>query len=190
MAFRDRSENEGNFIQLRQSRGSDVPELATWLDCRCDFTRYSIQNKILQLFGNAIVREIAADCLKSHSFAVIVDGTQDITKTEQGSIYLRHVNDDLQPCEQFVGFYALHQTTAAASASVVKNDLLRLQQPLKKLRGQTYDVASNMSGAYNGGQTIMIQSKPLASYVHCTAHCSNLVASAACSSSQAIFNAI
>ena len=34
------------------------------------------------------------------------------------------------------------------------------------------------------------QREPLASYVHCTAHCSNLIASAACSSSQVIYNSV
>ena len=44
------------------------------------------------------------------------------------------------------------------------------------LRSQTYDGASNMSGAYNGCQAIVRQTQPLASYVHCGAHCINLVA--------------
>ena len=77
-------------------------------------TYHAIQNEILQLFGNAIIREIVADCQKSHSFAVIVDGTQDKNRTEQESICLRYVNDNLQSCEQFVGFYAVDETTAAA----------------------------------------------------------------------------
>jgi len=36
----------------------------------------------------------------------------------------------------------------------------------------------------------MLQSQPLASYVHCIAHCSNLIASAVCLSSQVVYNSI
>jgi len=68
-------------------------------------------------------------------------------------------------------------------ASCVKDSLLRFQLPLEKLRGQTYDGAANMSGAYNGCQAVLCREQPLAAYVHCSAHCSNLVACAVCSSS-------
>ena len=36
----------------------------------------------------------------------------------------------------------------------------------------------------------MLQSQPLTSYVHCTAHCSNLIASAVCLSSQVVYKSI
>ena len=40
----------------------------------------------------------------------------------------------------------------------------------------SYDGASNMSGAYNGGQAILLKEQPLAHYIHCISHCTNLVA--------------
>ena len=119
----------------------------------------------------------------SQSFAVIVDGTQDINGVEQESICIRFVNDDLEPSEEFVGFYAVDDTKGSALAGCVKDVLLHLQLPIENLRGQTYDGASNMSRMYSGCQATIAQSKPLAVYVHCAAHCCSLVASAACSSS-------
>lgn len=40
-----------------------------------------------------------------------------------------------------------------------------------------------MSGMYKGRQAIISGKQPLAAYVHCSAHCTNLVASAVCLSS-------
>jgi hypothetical protein len=39
------------------------------------------------------------------------------------------------------------------------------------------------SGAYNGCQAVLRRDQPLASYVHCSAHCSNLIACACVASS-------
>jgi hypothetical protein len=75
-------------------------------------------------------------------------------------------------------------------ANCIKDCLLRFQLPLAKMRGQTYDGAANMSGAYNGCQAIICLEQPLAAYVHCSAHCSNLVANAVCSSSIMVRNAV
>ena len=61
---------------------------------------------------------------------------------------------------------------------------------MQKLRGQTYNGASNMSGAYNGCQAIIARDQPFASFVHCSAHCTNLVANAVCSSSSVARDAI
>ena len=47
---------------------------------------------------------------------------------------------------------------------------------MEYLRGQVYDGASNMSGAYNGAQAILLKKQPLAHYTHCISHRTNLVA--------------
>ena len=47
-----------------------------------------------------------------------------------------------------------------------------------------------MSGAYNGAQALMKEVQPVAIFVHCSAHCVNLVTEAACSASQLVRDAI
>ncbi|KAJ8891100.1 hypothetical protein PR048_010610, partial [Dryococelus australis] len=93
------------------------------------------------------------------SYAVIVDGTQDIPGTDQ-----QPSDQNLQPQEQFTGLHSM--------VSTIGESLLQL--PLSNLRGQTYEGAANMSGQYNGAQAIVKMKHPLAHYVHCTA--SNRVA--------------
>jgi hypothetical protein len=68
--------------------------------------------------------------------------------------------------------------------------MIRFQLPVKNLRGQTYDGAANMKGAYKGCQALIAEKQPLAIYVHCGAHCLNLVTSDACSASPKIRDSI
>jgi hypothetical protein len=100
------------------------------------------------------------------------------------------VNDNFDVFEEFTGFYAVDGTTGSCLAACVKDVLVRFQLPIEKLRGQTYDGASNMSGAYKGCQAIIAEMQPLAMYVHCGAHCANLIGSAAVSSSSAIHESL
>ena len=114
-----------------------------------------LQNEILQLLSNSIVRSIASSVRESGSFALIVDGTQDVSKKEQLSICLRYVDEQLFSHEVFVGMYEPPSTTGEDLARSVEDVLIRLNLPLAALRGQTYDGASNMSGQYKGCQALI-----------------------------------
>ena len=154
-------------------RASDSPQLKQWMERKADMTSPQIQNEILQLYSQDIVRKIVDEVHNAGSFAVMVDGTQDISRNEQLSICIRYVDQDLNSVEQFVGLYEPPSTTGEVLASCIKDALVRLQLPLSRLRGQTYDGA--MSGCYNGCQALISKDNPLALYVHCGAHCANLV---------------
>lgn len=58
---------------------------------------------------------------------------------------------------------------------MLQDAMIRLQLPIQHLRAQTYDGASNMSGKYKGCQAEMKKVQPLAMYVHCGAHVTNLI---------------
>ena len=111
LALRGHDDSEGNFMQLLKCRSSDIPELVSWITQRNSYTHHSIQDEILQLFGSATLRLILRQVQASQSYAVMVDGTQDIQRREQESICLRYVDMDLQPREEFVGFYSVESTT-------------------------------------------------------------------------------
>ena len=114
---------------------------------------------------------------KNEYFAIIVNGTQDITGAEQESICIRHVMDDFTIREDFVGVYKMEGTTGKELQSMIKDVLLRLQLPMENIRAQTYDGAANMSGKFNGCQALIKAEQPLAKYIHCGAHCTHLIAS-------------
>ena len=114
---------------------------------------------------------------------MIVDGTQDISGSDQHSICIRFADKNLQAREEFLGFYEAKETTGEGIADVIFKVLKELELPIGSLRWQTYDGAANMSGFYKGVQAVIKVSQPLADYVHCTAHASNLAAQTVASSS-------
>ena len=84
-------------------------------------------------------------------FSLIVDGTRDITDTEQESVCIQHIAEDLVTEEVFVGFYWVDDAKGKTLASTINDVLLRLrlQLPISLLRDQTYDGAVSMAAIYN-----------------------------------------
>lgn len=190
LPLRGHSDGNGNFEALLQLRIADVPALDPWLNRYCSYTSPAIQNEILSLFGQQLVRSIAASIRNAGQFAVIVDGTTDISGKNQESICLRYVDEELHPHEEFIGLYEAPDSTGKTVAACVRDTLIRLDLPIEQLRGQTYDGASNMSGIYNGCQAIIQKEQPLALYVHCAAHCVNLVSQSTCESIPVVRDAL
>lgn len=69
------------------------------------------QNEIMEMFCNDILWNLANDIRIQHFFAIIVDGTQDITDAEQEPICISYVYEDLNVTEMFVGLYSVPETT-------------------------------------------------------------------------------
>ena len=176
LALRGHEVSDGNYMQLLKLRATDIPELQAWMDRKIDMTSHQIQNEMLEMIGQTIVREIASRVQQAGSFAVMVDGTQDVSRKEQMSVCVSiYVDKELYPHKHFIGLYEPPGTTGEILAKCVLDVLLRLQLPISALRGQTYDGASNMSGQYKGCQALICEKQPLALFVHCGAHCTNLV---------------
>ena len=199
LPLRGHTESSGNFAQLLELRASDSPVLQKWLQRRTSFTSHDVQNEILEILSHEILRDITAEISGKRSaetsadvrfFAVIVDGTQDVSGKEQESISLRFVDDNLNVCEEFVGFYEPGSTTGADLAAMIEDALCRLGLPLSHLRGMAFDGAANMSGVFNGAQAILRRKQPAALFVHCGAHCANLIAKESCDASEIVRNAL
>ena len=154
----------GNLEELLNLREDECPDLKVWRSTRYKkFTCWAIENELLELMAHSIVRTMCTNIREAGAFAIIVDGTTDITVQEQESIVVRYVDADLVPCEVFLGFYAQNNgTTGEALSAMLLDIFLRLNLPLSSLRGQTYDGASSMSGKYNGTQALITKQQPLA----------------------------
>lgn len=194
LAIRGHAEDDGNFMVLLKERSEDIPALKAWLkheQGKPIFTHPDIQNEIIQILGNEVLASVLENIKSSTPlvFSVICDGTRDITGDEQESICLRWC-DGLEPTESFLGFYKTQSTTGKAIASIISDSLLRLGLPLSCLRGQAYDGAGNMKGSKKGAQSIIIDNQPLAEYVHCVAHCCNLIMKKCCDASSVVKNAM
>jgi hypothetical protein len=191
LAIRGHETDTGNYYQLVKLRRDDVSELHTWLQRTTNFMSSDVQNEMLTLLGNTVVRKLIETIRKeSQQFGVIVDGTQDCTGTEQESLCLRYIDRNLEPREVFVGLFEPVNTCGDTIANMIEDCLVRLGLSLDALRAQTYDGASNMSGEYKGCQARISSRQPLALWFHCGAHCANLVAQSAASSVPQVRDAI
>ena len=182
-ALRGHEDENSHLYQLMKDKAADDVLIAKWLQrSQNEYISPQIQNEILSTMSNSIVSGIADTIrdLPVTQYAVIMDGTQDIFGQEQESICLRYVDNDLKPHEEFIGMYSVTETSGKSLAGVVKDVLLRLNLPMHGLRGQTYDGAANMAGKHAGAQALIKQEQPLALFVHCGAHCTNLVTQKAC----------
>ena len=90
-AFRGADKESGNFSQLLKYKAKGDAELTTWLKGHLDFTSPQMQNEMLMLVGNTIIKEVVSEITSMPvvQFALIIDGTQDISGVEQESICLR-----------------------------------------------------------------------------------------------------
>ena len=156
-----------------------------------NFTSPQICNEIVNIIGQEVLRGIISEVNDfSVIFGLIVDGTQDITGTEQECICLRYIDEDLRINEKFIGLSSLESTSGESICKMILDLFIRLQIPLSNLRSQTYDGASNMSGKYNGCQAKLKELNPLANFVHCGAHVTHLVTSKAIQSSTIARNSL
>ena len=123
-----------------------------------------------------ILRKIVRDVGNQFKiFGIIVDGTQDIQGKEQQSICVRYVSDIFDIKEEFLGLYNVDLTNGEAICAMILDALIRLQLPIENLPSQTYDGAANMPGKFRGCQAEVKKHQPLARFVHCGAHVTQLV---------------
>ena len=165
----DHSEPDSHLWQSLLLLGHKDPKLEMLLKMKQTFTSPSIQNELLKIMSNNIVRNIADQIRACKYYSIMVDETSDITNQEQATICIRYVKD-LECHEEFLGLYAIDDTTSETLFKIVLDVLLRLNLSLDNCRGQCYDGASAMSGKRKGLKTLIQQKNPKALYVHCYAH--------------------
>jgi hypothetical protein len=82
--------------------------------------------------------------------------------------------------EKFIGFVQVESTTGFELSETILSTLRSSNLDIKKLRGQGYDGAANMSGPIKGVQSRILAVQPLAFYTHCQGHNLNLVVADSC----------
>lgn len=85
--------------------------------------------------ANTIIKEITTEVTSSPvvQFALIIDGTQDISGAEQESICVRFADKDLQPKEEFLGLYKVSSIIGQNIAKVGCDVMTRLHLPMSQL---------------------------------------------------------
>ena len=107
-------------VEILKNRDNDYPDLKIWRNTRYKkFTFWAIQNELLELIAQAVVRQMCACIRKPDAFPIIVVGTIDIAVQELQSNVVRYVDEDLLPHE-VLGFFAQINGTTGEALSVMK----------------------------------------------------------------------
>ena len=139
------------------------------------YTSKTIQNEILECLAAMVKEEIIQEVKKSAQFSVLVDETKDLQKKEQMSFVLRYYYNGAVH-ESFLEFDVAESLDAAALTGKIISFLQKHGLEYKdNLVGQGYDGAAVMSGVHAGVQAKIKEVAKHAFYVHCSAHCLNLV---------------
>ena len=175
--LRGHSADKGNFMKLLQFRMDAGDEALkkhfTQMAGNAKYTSPTIQNQILGIASTMVVEEIVAEANESF-ISVAADESCDISGKEQLSIALRYTKGD-KVNESFTGFVEMSSVSAESISAAILAHLSRVGVDLRKLVEQGYDGASTMAGHVSGVQKRIRKKYPRAIFVHCAAHCLNLV---------------
>ena len=175
----EESDNKGNFLELIDVISRHDEKFAARLRSLLDNATYlspQIQNDIALCIASCISDATSKVIEESGMFALLVDDTKDISKTEQTSIVLRYFDKSNNSIiERFLGFFQPNGLDAESLVICITDALKKHNVNINNCIAQAYDGASVMSGDIGGVQRKIQELVPHAIYVHCYAHRVNLV---------------
>ncbi|KAJ9542793.1 hypothetical protein OSB04_029299 [Centaurea solstitialis] len=124
---------------------------------------------IVQASSEAIINVIMED-LGNDLFGILVDESRDVSCKEQMALVLRFINKRGEVVKRFIGLRNVSDTSALSLKATIYDMLSKWKLSPTRIRGQGYDGASNMSGAFNGLKTLIMNETKSAYYIHCFAH--------------------
>lgn len=179
------SSNQGNFLELVKMFSQYDSVLRLHLDnvkdqkmgkkrCQVSLLSNRTQNDLIKALATFTKREIWKEIEEANIYSVLIDETTDVSHCEQVSLVVRYVYQ-MEVKERFVQVCNVSKTTGEEMEKTVLDLLKNNGLQIQNMRGQGYDGAANMSGQYRGLQSRILQHNEKALYVHCQAHCLNLV---------------
>ena len=128
-----------------------------------------IHKDIVQPCSDVILNVIMGD-LGNDFLAILVDESRDVSCKEQMALILQFVNRKGEVEERFVGLRNVNNTSTLSLKATIYDMLAKWNLSPSRIRRQGYDGASNMSGAFNGLKTLIMNETKSAHFVHCFAH--------------------
>ncbi|KAK1376359.1 hypothetical protein POM88_032552 [Heracleum sosnowskyi] len=167
------SHNRGNLIEMVKTFGRLSPDISNVIlenaPKNATYTSPKVQKDILHIFSSKVRNKIRNE-VENSKFCILVDEAIDASHKEQMAIVLRFVDVYGVIHECFFDIVNVIDTTSSTLKKELSNILTRNNLSIQSMRGQGYDGASNMRGAFNGLQALFLRDCPYAYYVHCFAH--------------------
>lgn len=175
------STNRGNFKEILALVAKHDPVIEQKLAYgpkNAMYTSPTIQNTLLKIMGDLIRNKICDSVRKAGFYSILADETKDLRKKEQLSIAVRYVDVDSNSAkitERFLTYDEASSLNAESLSKYILDTLNLYSLDVSMMVSQGYDGASVMSGVCSGVQQRIKEIAPQALYVHCRAHCLNLV---------------
>ena len=175
--------NDGIFREILRALvdvgDSTLEEHLRYSAQNAQYTSWRIQNELIEGIGSVVLDTLRERISRSKFVSILADETTDTARKEQMTICLRYVPDgDATIFEDFLHFTVAEDLTGEGLGQQIEQEVLNLGIELKgRLVGLGFDGASSMSGKFRGAQAVIRRRYPEAVYVHCSAHCLNLVIS-------------
>lgn len=173
---KDSSFNRGNFLEILNLVAKHDKIVYSRLNGpgNAKYTHSSVQNAILTIIEELIVKDIKEEITEAKYYSIIADESKDLSKKEQLTLVLRYVYKGLIH-EEFLGFTLATDLTSNGLKDFIVNNIEKWGIDIKDCVSQAYDGAAVMSGKIKGVQTQIREIVDWALYVHCFAHQLNLV---------------
>uniref|UniRef100_A0A671M6X3 DUF4371 domain-containing protein n=1 Tax=Sinocyclocheilus anshuiensis TaxID=1608454 RepID=A0A671M6X3_9TELE len=169
--------NKGNFLGIMDLIAKHSPLIDKKLKAvgNAKYTSNTIQDEILECLSDMVREGIISEVKENIIFSIIVDETTYLKKKEQLSLVLRYYYNGAVH-ESFLDFKQATALDAEGLAQKIIQCLERYGLEYRSnLAGQGYDGASVTSGRHSGVAARIKSKTNHAFYVHCNAHCLNLV---------------
>ena len=177
-----KEEVNSNFNQLYYLRGEDKPFMTEWAKRKgSNFMHHDMKVMALK-----ILRDIAAEIRSVEFFTIMVDEATDVSNVSQLVLYMRWVDNELNPHEDFIGLHELEDVNANTIVHVIKDVLLRMNISLAKC----YDGCSTMTGEKGGVAKQIKDIEKKALLTHCYTHSLNLAVGDAIKNSKIMRDAL
>lgn len=176
------SKKNGNFLMCLELISEFDPFISNHIakygnpgSGRTSYLSSTICDEFISLLASKVAKTIMDEMKASKYFSIIVDSTPDISHIDELSLIIRYIKKGGYPVERFIKFLPHIGHTSENMEEAVISTLSLYNINLNDMRGQSYDNAANMAGAYNGLQARIIKRNPLAFFVPCGAHSMQLV---------------
>ncbi|XP_024453876.2 uncharacterized protein LOC18096834 [Populus trichocarpa] len=167
------SNNRGNFLEMIRLMGRlnvDIDDVVLEKAPKnAKYTSPTIQKEILYILANKVRKKICEE-VRDAKFCILVDEAKDASNKEQMAIFLRFVDIQGFVQERFFSIVHVSDTTSSTLKKEICDVLARYNLHIFNMRGQGYDGASNMCGAWNRLQALFLRDCPYAYYAIEIAH--------------------
>lgn len=172
LAIRRQEDKEGNVYQFNKDKSQHNPGLKL-LMTEDRFMSHSLLGEQQEMLVLKARRALNMELQSVKYYIVIVDEATDISKSEHMSLSVRHCNEEYEVKEDFIGIYECTEgVTTDSLFEYIKDILIRCQLDVIRLVGMTFDGAMTMKSLAKKIKSEMNES---AIFIHCLAHCQELI---------------